>query len=90
MNQLAAESRMAMLMLFHDFVMRPENNRFGYDYQVNHQSDLTPLLYENILEPEYAYIPDSSIVNILMAVYKIYNDTLGYQQSGHCKRLLHR
>jgi hypothetical protein len=68
------QSRMAMLMLCRDFMMRPENNRFTYEYQVDNSSDLTPLK-EDMLEPVNAYIPDSSIVNIIMAVYEIDNDT---------------
>jgi hypothetical protein len=36
-------------MLSRDFMMCPENNRFGYEYQVDQQSDMTPLR-ENILE----------------------------------------
>jgi hypothetical protein len=39
-----------MLMLFRDFMMHPENNRYGYEYQVNESSDLTPLS-KDLLEP---------------------------------------
>jgi hypothetical protein len=55
--------------------MHPVYNRYGYGYQVDQSSDLTPL-DENMLEPVNAYIPNSSIVNnlILTTMYKIDND----------------
>jgi hypothetical protein len=56
-------------MLFRDFMMRPENNRFGYEYVVDNTSDVTPLS-DDMLEPVNAYIPDSSIVNVILAVYE--------------------
>jgi hypothetical protein len=68
------ETRRAMLMLLRDFMMRPENNRYRYDYQVNETSDVTPL-DEETLEPVNAYIPDNAIVNLITAVYETGDDT---------------
>jgi hypothetical protein len=51
-------------MLLRDFMMRPENNRYKYDYQVNKTSDVTPV-DEEMLEPVNAYIPDNAIVNLI-------------------------
>jgi hypothetical protein len=65
---------MAILMLFWEFMRRPEHNRFGYDYLLNEHSDLTPL-NPTLLEPVNAYIPDTSIVNIITAIYEIDDDT---------------
>jgi len=63
------QSRMAILMLLRDFMMRPEHNRYGNTYQVNESSDLTPL-NANDLEPANAYIPDNTIVNLIEAIYE--------------------
>jgi hypothetical protein len=63
------ETRRSMLMLLRDFMMRPENNRYHYEYQVNESSDVTPH-DEEMLEPANAYIPDISIVNLITAVYE--------------------
>lgn len=68
-DESTPESRRAILMLFRDFMMRPENNRFGYEYVVDNTSDVTPLS-DDMLEPVNAYIPDSSIVNVILAVYE--------------------
>ena len=38
-DESTAQDRMAVLMLLRDFMMRPENNRYGYEYQVNETSD---------------------------------------------------
>jgi hypothetical protein len=63
------DDRMAVLMLFRNFMMRPEHNRYGYDYVVNASSDLTPH-DEAELEPANAFIPDNSIVNLIDAIYE--------------------
>ena len=73
-DESTTESRMAILMKFREFMMRPEHNRFGYDYLVNEHSDLTPL-NPDLLEPVNAYVPDTSIVNIITAIYEIDDDT---------------
>jgi len=39
-DESTPESRRAILMLFRDFMMRPENNRFGYEYVVDNTSDV--------------------------------------------------
>ena len=52
--------------------MRPENNWYLYEYMVNETSDLT-LANEEQLEPINAYVPDYSIVNIIMAVFETTN-----------------
>ena len=61
-------------MKFRDFMMRPENNRYQYDYQVNEASDITPHDSE-MLEPVNAFIPDNAIVNLIMAVYENGDET---------------
>ena len=50
-------------------MMKPENNRYSYEYIVNETSDLTPA-NEHQLEPTNAYIPDYSVVNIIMAIFE--------------------
>jgi hypothetical protein len=78
-DESTKESRMAILMLFRQFMMRPENNRFGYDYTVSEHSDLTPLS-STLLEPVNAYIPDTSIVNLITTIYEI-DDNKWYQSN---------
>ena len=56
------ESRMGILMILQEFMMKPENNRYSYEYIINKTSDLTPA-NEQQLEPANAYILDYSIVN---------------------------
>lgn len=73
-NDSTHETRTAMLMVLRQFMIRPENNRYSYDYQVNSTSDLTPA-HEEMLEPMNAYIPDYSIVNIIMAVFETADET---------------
>jgi hypothetical protein len=73
-DESTPESRRAILMLLRDFMMRPENNRYQYDYQVNEMSDVTPHDSE-MLEPANAYIPDNAIVNVIMAVYENGDET---------------
>ena len=68
-DESTQESRMAVLMLLREFMMHPENNRYGYDYQINDSSDLTPL-DEAQLEPANAFIPDNVIVNLVSAIYE--------------------
>jgi hypothetical protein len=80
-EESTTESRMAILMLFREFMMRPEHNRFGYDYLlVSEHSDLTPL-NPTLLEPANAYIPDTSILNITTAIYEKDDDTTWYQNN---------
>jgi hypothetical protein len=73
------ESRTAILMVLRQFMMRPENNRYSYEYAVNEASDLTPA-DEDMLEPVNAYIPDYSIVNIITAVFET-ADTHWYENN---------
>ena len=72
-DESTAQDRMAVLMLLCAFMMRPENNRYSYEYQVNETSDLTPQDPAE-LEPANAYIPDNSIVNLITAVYENVDD----------------
>ena len=55
-------------MLLREYMMRPEHNRFSYDYVVDETSDLTPRNEEN-LEPANEYIQDVDIVNLIVAIY---------------------
>ena len=73
-NDSTYESCTAMLMVLRQFMMKPENNRYSYDYQVNGTSDLTPT-NEAMLESVNAYIPDSLVVNIIMAVFETADET---------------
>jgi hypothetical protein len=73
-DESTTETRTAMLMKFREYMMRPEHNRFSYDYVVNEHSDMTPLT-PHLLEPVNAYIPDTPIVNIIKAIYEIEDDT---------------
>ena len=50
-------------------MMKPENNRYSYEYIINKTSDLTPA-NEQQLEPANAYITDYSIVNVIMVIFK--------------------
>ena len=63
------ESRMGILMILQEFMMRPENNQYSYEYIVNETSDLT-LANKQQLEPANAYIPDYSVLNIIMAIFE--------------------
>jgi hypothetical protein len=74
-DESTTESRMAILanviLGIHDAT---GDNRFGYEYLVNEHSDLTPL-NPTLLEPVNAYIPDTSIVNLITTIYEIDDDT---------------
>ena len=63
------DTRRTFLNLIREFVMRNEHNRYGYDYQINENSDLTPLTKE-ALENADNYLPDAIIVNIVLAIYE--------------------
>ena len=63
------ESCMGILMILQEFMMKPENNRYLYEYIINKTSNLTPA-NEQQLEPANAYIPDYSIVNVIMAIFE--------------------
>ena len=60
-------SRLAILRALQAFLVRTDNNRFGYAYVVNDESDLTPTL-EKDLEPMDHYIHDMLIVNLMCSV----------------------
>ena len=60
-------------MILQEFMMKPENNRYSYEYIINKTSDLT-LANEQQLEPANAYILDYSIINIIMAIFKTANE----------------
>ena len=64
---------MIFLMVLHQFMMRPENNRYLYEYLVNKISDLTPADEEK-LEPINALIPNYLIINIIMAMFETANE----------------
>ena len=66
------ESHMEILMILQEFMMKPENNQYSYEYIVNKTSNLTPTT-EQQLEPTNAYIPDYSIMNIIMAIFETAN-----------------
>ena len=63
------ESHIGILMILREFMMKPENNWYSYEYIVNETSDLT-LANEHQLEPANAYVPDYSVVNIIMAIFE--------------------
>ena len=73
-DESTTETRMGVLMKFREYMMRPEHNRFNYDYVVNEHSDMTPL-NPDLLEPVNAYVPDTSIVNIIKGIYEIEDNT---------------
>ena len=50
-------------------MMKPENNRYSYEYIINETSNLTPA-NEHQLEPANAYIPDYLVINIIMAIFE--------------------
>ena len=60
---------MGILMILQEFMMRLDNNQYSNDYIINEISNLT-LANKEQLEPINAYIPDYSIVNIIMAIFK--------------------
>ena len=63
------KSHMGILMILREFMMRPENNWYSYEYIINKTSDLT-LANEQQLEPANAYILDYSVINIIMAIFE--------------------
>ena len=56
-------------MILQEFMMRPDNNQYLYDYIINETSNLT-LANEEQLETVNAYILDYSIINIIMAIFE--------------------
>ena len=56
-------------MILREFIMRPNNNRYSYEYIINKTSDLT-LANKEQLKPINAYIPDYSIMNIIVAIFE--------------------
>lgn len=44
--------------------MRPENNRYGYEYIIGEESDLTPAAEED-LEPLNTYLLDGELVSLM-------------------------
>ena len=68
-NESTHETCAAILMILHKFMMRPDNNQYLYEYIVNKTSNLT-LANEKQLEPINTYIPDYSIMNIIMAMFE--------------------
>ena len=56
-------------MILREFMMKPENNQYSYEYIINKTSDLT-LANKQQLEPANAYIPDYSVINIIMAIFE--------------------
>ena len=72
MDESTHESCMGILMILRMFMMKPENNWYLYEYIINETSNLTPA-NEQQLEPANAYIPDYSIVNIIMAIFETAN-----------------
>ena len=59
-------------MILWEFMMKPENNQYLYEYIINETSNLTPA-NEQQLEPANAYIPDYSVVNVIMAIFETAN-----------------
>ena len=67
------KSHIGILMILWEFMMKPENNWYLYEYIINKTSDLTPANKQQ-LEPANAYIPDYSIINIIMAILETANE----------------
>jgi hypothetical protein len=63
------ESRLAILRALQTFLVRSDNNKFGYAYIVDNDSDLTPPV-EADLEPMDHYIHDMIIVNLMCSVFE--------------------
>ena len=63
------ESRLSILRALQSFLVRADNNRYGYAYIVNKESDLTPAV-ETDLEPMDHYIHDMMIVNLMCSVFE--------------------
>jgi hypothetical protein len=57
------------LRLLQAFVVWTDNNKFGYAYIVNKESDLTPAV-DTDLEPMDHYIHDMVIVNLMCSVFE--------------------
>jgi len=68
-NESTPESRRSVLMILRDFMMRPENNRFNYEYTVDDSSDLTPH-DEQAYETADHYIQDNVIVNLVGGIFE--------------------
>jgi hypothetical protein len=62
-------SRLAVLRALQAFLVRPENNKFGYAYVVDDASDLTPT-HEADLEPMDRFLHDETIVNMMCLVFE--------------------
>ena len=63
------ESRLSILRALQAFLVRTDNNKFGYAYVINDDSDLTPAV-ETDLEPMDHYIQDMMIVNLMCSVFE--------------------
>jgi len=63
------ENRISILRALQAFLVRTDNNKFGYAYIVNKESDLTPQV-DTELEPMDHYIHDMVIVNLMCRVFE--------------------
>jgi hypothetical protein len=63
------DSRLAILRAFQLFLCRPEFNKYGYNYAVDHESDLTPEDPANFVAMDH-FIHNDVIVNIMVKVYE--------------------
>jgi hypothetical protein len=63
------ENRISILRALQAFLVQTDNNKFGYAYIVNKESDLTPTVDTN-LEPMDHYIHDMVIVNVMCRIFE--------------------
>jgi hypothetical protein len=63
------ENRISILRALQAFLVRTNNNKFGYAYIVNKESDLTPVVHTK-LEPMEHYIHDMVIVNLMCRAFE--------------------
>jgi hypothetical protein len=76
------ETRLTVLRAMQAYLIRPEFNKFGYEYVINDASDLTPP-DDSELELMDHYIPDAQIVNIMLAVLEDTGDTWFHNNEEH-------
>jgi hypothetical protein len=63
------QSRISILRALQAFLVQTDNNKFGYAYIVNKESNLTPAVDTN-LEPMDHYIHDMVIINLMCRVFE--------------------
>jgi hypothetical protein len=73
-DESTTESRLAILHALQAYLIRPEHNKYKYEYVVNDASDLTPP-NESDYEPMDHYLQDATIVNLMTLVFEDANDS---------------